>query len=634
MEDNTLWGLSQVPDAEVIHGNYEGTNTRVPKIGTQLSMTREHVVELMRCKDDIKYFAEHYYTINVGAKRELMQLWDIQKDALDHLENNKRVVINASRQTSKSTLLRLYLLHRLIFSSGQENIGMIANVFTFAKIFLKELKESYEYLPNFIKPNVLEYNMEKIVFANENGSTGSSIIVQASGPNALRGTALTCVCIDEAAFINSGSKEKLDELILASVTPTLEAVDNNPDSPVKSSFIMVSTPYGRDGVFASKYFEAEAHQKLIEEGKSESEIRELGKWSPWRKFDILWSDHPARGDQWYENKVAEIGERDFKIEFGGSFELGDSAPTIVSKETVDVLEDGCIVPPISTMNETLTETDHQHDKSFRVWVRPVKGRIYHAGVDVAEGVGGCYSTIEILDITDLKNIEQVAEYQSNSISPEDFAMVCVTLFNSYNQCWASVEKNNIGKLLINLIANIHGYTKLVTLNASDKTTERDEGDKAYGINSHNNTKTYGVSAMKYYLNNTEQIGNLKIHSEKLLDEMKTFVKTDSKNSNVKWGRSSKDVHDDLVDAFMWCIMALHNKVVDRYYNLTFEGFNSKGYPIQIESAKYKNLGDGDRNSLFINQQKNANTMIFLSENEGFDGGITIHDPDMDWLQNM
>ena len=53
------------------------------------------------------------------------------------------------------------------------------------------------------------------------------------------------------------------------------------------------------------------------------------------------------------------------------------------------------------------------DGAYKVWEEPDVNSIYTIGVDVAEGVGKNSSVIQILDITDLTNIKQVAEYCSN-----------------------------------------------------------------------------------------------------------------------------------------------------------------------------------------------------------------------------
>ena len=353
MPEEVLWGDSQVPDAEVIEGVWHEGNVRVPKHGTKLALRREHLIEMKRCQEDIIYLAENYVSINIGAERGLIKLWDIQKEILECFVKNQRVIVNASRQTSKSTLVRIYILWRLITTNSVENVGIVTNKFSFSKTFLKELKESYEALPYFLKKNVHTYASEKVVFCKADGSNGSQVFIQANGPDALRGNALTCAVCDEFAFFNRNSKEPLDEMVLESVLPALDAVDNNKDNDVKSSFLLTSTPYGRNNAFCRIYHEAEECQKLLEEGFSKKEIIAMNKWSVWKKQSVLWSDHPSRDQEWYENTIHSIGISGFATEYGGSFDLGDGNPTIIDNE-VDTLQTENLLRPIKTATKNLS----------------------------------------------------------------------------------------------------------------------------------------------------------------------------------------------------------------------------------------------------------------------------------------
>lgn len=58
--------------------------------------------EIVKCKDSIHYFAEHYYTIvNLDRGKEIIKLFDKQRGLLSFFTNNKRCVVLSSRQSSK-----------------------------------------------------------------------------------------------------------------------------------------------------------------------------------------------------------------------------------------------------------------------------------------------------------------------------------------------------------------------------------------------------------------------------------------------------------------------------------------------------------------------------------------------------
>lgn len=60
------------------------------------------VQELVKCKRDIVYFAEKYYKIiNLDRGLETIKLYDVQKDALNAIKDNKRLIILSGRQQGK-----------------------------------------------------------------------------------------------------------------------------------------------------------------------------------------------------------------------------------------------------------------------------------------------------------------------------------------------------------------------------------------------------------------------------------------------------------------------------------------------------------------------------------------------------
>ena len=60
------------------------------------------------------------------------------------------------------------------------------------------------------------------------------------------------------------------------------------------------------------------------------------------------------------------------------------------------------------------------DGYLKIWKLPEDDRVYVMGVDTAEGVGLDSSVVQVLDITDLNKIEQVACYANNRIDPTSF----------------------------------------------------------------------------------------------------------------------------------------------------------------------------------------------------------------------
>lgn len=613
-DEVVLWGESQVPDAEVIVEDWLGENRKIPQKGTRLALTPDHMVELLRCKESIHYFAENYYTITVGGnKKEVMKLWDIQKEALNYFIDNNRVVMNSSRQTSKTTLVVLFVLWNLIFGDGLQAIGLLGNKFDLAKLNLNKVKEAYEALPLFIKPTVDRWNEKAILFDNKNECK-----ITATSSTSFRGETLTSLIIDEAAFVNEGGKNDLDKEILQSLLPTLDAMAYS-EYGDNSFCILVSTPYGMNNEFARLYHRA---KEFAETGDPELETN-------FRHFEMLWSDHPLRDQAWFDKKVIEMGSvQAFYVEFGGSFTMGDDITRMITSEVKTKMVDEFVIDPIFTQNKDLTVDNDPDDTSFKIWEFPQKGRIYITGVDCAEGVGDCYSTAVVLDVTDLSDIRQVAEYRNNTISTSEFPLVLVKILNAYNQCYAAIEANNCGREIISALHKSHGYLKVVRYHYNAESNERMVKNDEYGIISHNNSKNMAASNLGHFLN---KVGVITIRSKTLITELDGFVKEIGKNNNWTWGKQGgSDSYDDLADALSWAVFMLHQKIVEEYFYLSEERFNKYSKPIKLDSEVLTYAGDHREHQLGMPINNNEIAPCIYSQN----AETGFYDPEMDdvsWL---
>ena len=77
--------------------------------------------EIIRCKQSIHYFAEHYYTIvNLDRGKEIIKLFDKQNGLLKFFVDNKRCVVLSARQSSKTTSYSIYCIWYTIFNNDKK----------------------------------------------------------------------------------------------------------------------------------------------------------------------------------------------------------------------------------------------------------------------------------------------------------------------------------------------------------------------------------------------------------------------------------------------------------------------------------------------------------------------------------
>lgn len=133
---------------------------------------------------------------------------------------------------------------------------------------------------------------------------------------------------------------------------------------------------------------------------------------------------------------------------------------VVNSETSTYLTNGILSHNCSFMgsSNTLLSGDtlqrltfktpiaYDYNERMRIYEHPVPGNYYVMAVDVAEGTGGDYSVVCVIDVTTMP-YRQVAIYQHNLIQPIPFTQVVHDIGKRYNDAYAIVENNSIGKIV-------------------------------------------------------------------------------------------------------------------------------------------------------------------------------------------
>lgn len=82
---------------------YYNNNTALKKSGIQEQFTDYQVQEITKCLTDISYFIRNYvYIVSLDEGRVLFDLYDYEQEMIDLFNNNKYVIIRASRQMRKN----------------------------------------------------------------------------------------------------------------------------------------------------------------------------------------------------------------------------------------------------------------------------------------------------------------------------------------------------------------------------------------------------------------------------------------------------------------------------------------------------------------------------------------------------
>lgn len=537
-------------------------NRNLPTGKAEFDWTPEMVNDLTKCRRNLLFFAENFFTIiNLDRGREKIALFKCQKKVLRALRDNRFNIVLASRQVGKTTMMTIYTLWVACFGEDQR-ILVVANKEQTAINIFKRIRLAYEQLPNWLKPGVVEYGKTSMTLTN-----GSSIGISTTSSDAGRGDSCNCLVLDELAFIDN----HLVESFWKSVYPIIS-------SSKKSKIFIASTPNGTGNLFHELYSNA---------------VKGKNNWCASR---IDWWEIPGRDEKWKQDTIQSLGSTQiFDQEFGCQFiETGESVldEELVRKSSLTICE------PVHVFD----------DGNYHVWSLPNENKNYTIGVDISEGVGEAASVVQVLDITDLTNIEQVAVYHNNDISPYNFTTKLLEILQQWGSPPALIERNNCGAQVVDALVNIHGYENVVNY-----TPGKNQPIERPGVIAHTNTKYKGVMNMKYWLS---ELYSVQLRDKHTLEELKTFVRY----PNGTWKAvKGNNIHDDRVMSLIWSLMILETAITEQFYEIVEVDRNNK--PAIIEKNVYDNRYFSNTLSLYGDEKQTDgyNTMPLYIDSETLEG---------------
>ena len=529
-------------------------NHNLPTPDAEFEWTPEMMRDIKKSKQNLLHFAENFFYIISEAGRHPIKLHNYQRKVLRKMRDDRFFVLLASRQVGKTTLMTVYALWNACFNDDQR-ILIVANKEGTAIEIFKRVRMAYEELPNWLKPGVTEYGKTSMALGN-----GTTIGISTTTGTAARGQSCNVLILDELAFIDN---HLVDEF-WKSVYPIISSFK-------KSKVFISSTPNGTENLFHKIYSGA------------------VNKTNGWAYSRVDWWEVPGRDEDWKVEQIRNMGSQEaFDQEFGCQFlQTGES--------TIDD-------QLYETMKNTCHDPDYVYDDgNYLIWEDPSPEKIYTVGVDVSEGVGLDASSIQIIDITQLSNIRQVASYHSQNISPYQFTKKLYEILQHWGSPLAAIERNNCGAQVVDNLANEYGYRNIVSFAPTIKGRTVDR----LGVVAHTNTKYKGVVNMRYWLT---QLKSITIFDKALVHELKNFVRY----SNGSWRARQGNYFDDRVMSFVWALIVLETSVVDRYFEVDQYDDNEK--PLVLSELDYGVKQFINPQGMYHNQKEgeivDASPMVF------------------------
>lgn len=504
---------------------YKG-NENLLRGKSQFKWTDQMIGELKLCNKSILHFAENYFyitTLDEGKKK--IELYKYQKRLLKAFKNNRFNVVLSSRQSGKTTTITIYALWIVCFQNDKR-ITIVANKESTAKEIFARIKMAFEQLPVWMKPSVKSWRKDGFLLANDSAITIST--TSSAGP---RGTTSNLLIIDEMAHCPN---ELMKELWKSAI-PIIS-------SSKKSQIVVISTPNGTDNKFYELYQESQKNNP------------------EWHCEIVNWFDIPGRDEDWKNQTIATMGSKeDFDQEFGNVFH--EPGKTAIDPELLESLKAQCKDPVLVLDSGT-----------YRVYQEPNPESIYVIGVDVGEGIGRSNTVAQILDVSDLTSIKQVAIYATNQMSPYHFGTRLMGVLDDWGRPPILVENNNNGQQVLDVLCHTHNYESVVSYHFEGFSKHYNKENR-FGIHNHTNTKYKGVTNFRYWTNSLKAVN---LHDIDTLLELQNFIQL----PNYTFSKRKDNDLDDRVFALIWALFILEPSIANKYFQII--DTDDQGRPLKIK----------------------------------------------------
>ena len=397
-------------DFKSVDNPFHDNNPEFKRANILFEYTREELVEIKKCAEDVTYFSKHCQVMT-DTGLNYINLRDYQTSVLKEYQDNRFNIFLAPRQVGKSITSSIILVWYLLFNHDK-NAMILANVGDTAEELMDKIKHIIKGLPFFLKPGMQVNNVMSMRFDN-----GCRILAKTTTKTSGIGFTIHFLYMDEFAHINPN----FIEAFFRSTYPTVS-------SSKVSRIIITSTPNGMN-----KFYEI--YQLALEGKNSFNPIR------------VDWWQVPGRDDAWREKEIANLGgEELFNQEYGNQF-LSSSTLLLGSNELKKIKrnESEFLWREIECLNDT--EINYEkliwHPK-FNLEEADEPGKRFVFSIDLSEGNKGDYTVLNIFkvatlpkpviekmkdfeDESDFFGLIQVGLFRENTINLEDFLKLVMTL---------------------------------------------------------------------------------------------------------------------------------------------------------------------------------------------------------------
>lgn len=359
-------------------------------------------------------------------------------------KDNIDTIILKSRQTGLSTIFQVLNAWHVNFHDNVQDL-VVSFREKEAKKYMNDLQRTWQNIPGILRAKRIKKNEHELAVSLTGEKDRFSVVGSFSAtPDAARSYSPNLIILDEFASYRNV------EALWAAVVGSLST---------GGIMVIISTPKGVGNLYHELW-------KKTKEVIKNPTVAVDGLRTNFKPYVIHWSQLPQeeftrRGFEnpvdWYNwmrgYLIVEGGEKKAAQEL--DLEFLTSGNTALAATTIKLLTKK---PKLDTVKPPKILTYPENLKGLKVYEKPQENVEYMLGVDVSEGKGKDYSTIEVLKIPkdNIDGIpEIVAEYRSNTVGETKFAEIITHVGTLYNTAWVNIELNNAGKVVISYLLDMY-----------------------------------------------------------------------------------------------------------------------------------------------------------------------------------
>jgi hypothetical protein len=415
------------------------------------TLTVDELEIFQKCADDILEFIKYIKIFNPNPGMGWLNLADViypkQKKILKDLQENwkkKYIVLLSPRQSSKTTLVMVFILWLITFTSSS-NVGILANKKDNARKIFRRFSGMYERLPQMFRLATTTSD-SKFELELEDGTI---VFCAATSKSGLRSESLTLLYLDEFAWLPTPD---IQSEFWTSNYPIMQSMDGG--------LIVSSTPNGKD-LFYDLFVKTQKTLNGMDNPDYDPK---------WLLEKIHWRDVDPRGkgrdDKWKEQTIRDLavggknGAERFAQEFDNSFEIKAGVARFFNQDVIARMQhyppDFEWVPGPHYVGEPIKIYDQVGDQTFLVGIDISEGKTQNFSV----AIGLSVRKQRIQGTTDLDTfaVKQAFQFMNAAVLPDDFFdLIFEFVITQLNDKWFMVfEINDVGRIFSVRFENLIG----------------------------------------------------------------------------------------------------------------------------------------------------------------------------------